>query len=76
VIELGIFAVLVEKRHRGTGVSVTQLAEYTGAEPDLIGMVSACFWWREPANSGSSPFDACHDIARVMYLDLGGLCCQ
>ncbi|KAJ5316510.1 hypothetical protein PENANT_c019G11649 [Penicillium antarcticum] len=36
VIELGIFAVLVEKRHRETGVSATQLAEHTGAEPDLI----------------------------------------
>ncbi|KAJ5991587.1 hypothetical protein N7522_011794 [Penicillium canescens] len=36
VIELGIFAVLVEKRHRETGVSATQLAEYTGAEPNLI----------------------------------------
>ncbi|OGE50223.1 hypothetical protein PENARI_c018G01254 [Penicillium arizonense] len=36
VIELGIFAVLVEKRHRETGVSATQLAEYTGADPDLI----------------------------------------
>jgi hypothetical protein len=38
VIELGIFAVLVEKRHRETGVSATQLAEYTGADPDLIGI--------------------------------------
>ena len=38
VIELVIFAVLVEKRHRETGASPTQLAEYTGAEPDLIGI--------------------------------------
>lgn len=31
---------LVEKRHRGTGLSAAQLAEYTGAEQDLIGTFS------------------------------------
>ncbi|KAJ5486764.1 hypothetical protein N7530_001064 [Penicillium desertorum] len=36
VIDLGIFAMLVEKRHKGTGLSAAQLAEYTGAEQDLI----------------------------------------
>jgi hypothetical protein len=28
---------LVEKRHKGTGLSAAQLAEHTGAEQDLIG---------------------------------------
>lgn len=28
---------LVEKRHRGVGLSAGQLADYTGAEKDLIG---------------------------------------
>ncbi|KAJ5835382.1 hypothetical protein N7447_001408 [Penicillium robsamsonii] len=36
VIDLGIFGMLVEKRHRGTGLSAAQLAQYTGAEQDLI----------------------------------------
>jgi hypothetical protein len=31
---------LVEKRHRGTGLSAAQLANYTGAEEDLIGTIS------------------------------------
>jgi hypothetical protein len=40
VIDLGIFAMLMEKRHRGMGLSAAQLADYTGAEKDLIGTFS------------------------------------
>ncbi|KAJ5550319.1 hypothetical protein N7535_001740 [Penicillium sp. DV-2018c] len=35
-IDLGVFPLLVEKQHRATGLSAAQLAEYTGAERDLI----------------------------------------
>ena len=37
IIYLGIFPLLMEHQHREMGSSATQLAEYTGAEPDSIG---------------------------------------
>ncbi|CEJ62264.1 hypothetical protein PMG11_10767 [Penicillium brasilianum] len=36
VIDMGIFPLLIENQHLEGGVSATQLAEYTGAEQDLI----------------------------------------
>lgn len=42
VVDLNIFPLLVEKQSRDAGVSATQLAEYTGAERELIGMKP--FW--------------------------------
>ncbi|KAJ6122245.1 hypothetical protein N7512_004710 [Penicillium capsulatum] len=36
VIDLGIFPLLMEKQNRDVGLSAAQLAEKTGADPDLI----------------------------------------
>jgi hypothetical protein len=40
VIDMGIFPLLIDKQHLEGGVSAAQLAEYTGAEQDLIGKES------------------------------------
>lgn len=40
VMDLGIFPLLMDKKYRGIGVSATQLAEYSGAERELVGLFS------------------------------------
>lgn len=37
MVDLGIFPLLMEKQYQETGISAEKLAEYTGAESDLIG---------------------------------------
>lgn len=39
VMDLGIFPILTEKQNQ-SGISATQLAEYSGADRDLIGKYS------------------------------------
>ncbi|KAJ5668679.1 hypothetical protein N7462_009749 [Penicillium macrosclerotiorum] len=40
VIDLEIFPLLVQKQYKEVGISATQLSEFTGADRDLIGMIS------------------------------------
>jgi len=37
-MDLNVFPLLVEKQYREDGISASQLAEFTRAEKDLIGM--------------------------------------
>ena len=39
-MDLNIFPLLLEKQYRDEGISAAQIAEFTGAEKDLIGKLS------------------------------------